>query len=106
MAAFVGATLLLDHVPMTEAPQLEAVALDGYLAGLREAGWGGDADAVWQAYRCAMPLRYALGSLASIGRTVMQPDFAEHWSQQTGKPLEAILAQRAELLRFLLTRSC
>ena len=106
MAAFVGATLLLDHVPMAEAPQLEAVALDGYLVGLREAGWDGDADAVWQAYRCAMPLRYALSSLASIGRTAMQPDFAEHWSQQMGKPLESILAQRAEFLRFLLTRSC
>ncbi len=102
MAAFVGATLLLDHVPMAEAPQLEAVALDGYLAGLREAGWDGDAGIVWQAYRCAMPLRYALMALASMCRTTMQPDFAQHWAQKTGKPLDAILAQRADFVRFML----
>ena len=79
MAAFVGATLLLDHVPMAEAPQLESVALDGYLAGLREAGWDGAADLVWQAYRAAMPLRYALMSLTSMCRTTLEPDFARHW---------------------------
>ena len=101
MAAFVGATLLLDHVPMAEAPQLEAVALDGYLAGLREAGWDGETGQVWQAYRCAMPLRYALMSLASMCRTAMQPDFAQHWVQKTGKPLAEILAQRADFVRFM-----
>ena len=102
MAAFVGATLLLDHVPMAEAAHLEAVALDGYIAGLRAAGWNGDADAVWQAYRRAMPLRYALMSLASMCRTALQPDFAASWSQKMGKPLAAILAQRADFVRFML----
>lgn len=104
MAAFVGGTLLLGHVPLDEGAHLEAVALDGYLAGLREAGWDGRADQVWQAYRCAMPLRYALLALASICRTAMQPDFAEHWVQKTGKQLDAILAQRADFIRFLLAR--
>lgn len=102
MAAFVGATLLLDHVPLAEAAQLEAVALDGYIAGLRAAGWNGDANAVWQAYRCVMPLRYAFLSLASMCRTEMDPEFAAGWSQQMGIPLEAILAHRADFVRFML----
>ena len=102
MAAFVGAALLLDLVPMAEAAHLEAVALDGYIAGLRVAGWDGDANAVWQAYRCAMPLRYVFLSLASMCRTVMEPDFAASWSQKVGKPLEAILASRADFVRFML----
>lgn len=102
MAAFVGATLLLDHVPMAEAPQLEAIALEGYIAGLRAVGWNGVTDTVWQAYHAAMPLRYALMSLAGICRTTMEPNFATSWSQKLGKPLDAILAQRADFVRFLL----
>lgn len=105
MAAFVGATLLLDHAPMAEAPHLEAVALDGYIAGLRAVGWDGAADTVWQAYRAAMPLRYAVMSLAGICRTAMEPEYGEIWSQKMGKPLAAILAQRAAFVRFMLNRS-
>lgn len=105
MAAFVGATLLLDHVPMVEAPQLEAVALEGYIAGLRAVGRDGVTDTVWQAYRAAMPLRYAHMSLAGICRTTMEPDFAEAWSQKLGKPLDAILTQRAMFVHFMLSRN-
>lgn len=105
LAAFVGATLLLDLAPLVEAEQLEAVAFDGYLAGLRDAGWVGEEAHVWEAYRCAMPLRYAPITLASMLRTVIEPGFAGDWKRKTGKPLEEILAHRAGLLRFYLSRA-
>jgi hypothetical protein len=104
MAAFVGATLLLGHVPIADAEQLESAALDGYTAGLCDAGWQGDAAQIWQTYRCAMSLRYALASLASIVRTAVDPDFARDWERQTNKPLADILAHRAGLIRFYLSR--
>ncbi len=104
LAAFVGATLLLDYVPLSDAEQLEQVAFDGYIAGLRAAGWSGDEAIIWEAYRCAMPLRYALMSLASMLRTAMQPEFAADWERKTGKSLEDILAHRAGLVRFYLSR--
>jgi hypothetical protein len=37
-------------------------------------------------------------------RTVMQPDFAADWERKTGKPLADILAHRAGLVRFYLSR--
>ena len=104
LAALIGATLLLDYVPLADADQLEQVAFDGYLAGLQAAGWSGDEALVWEAYRCAMSLRYALMALASMLRTVMQPDFAADWEQKAGKPLADILAHRAGLVRFYLSR--
>ena len=104
LAAFVGATLLLDLAPLAGAERLEAVAFDGYLAGLRDAGWAGDAAHIWEAYRCAMPLRYAPIALASMLRTAIQPGFGEAWQRKTGKTLDQILAHRAALVRFLLSR--
>lgn len=104
LAAFIGATLLLDYVPLADAEQLEQVAFAGYLAGLRAAGWLGDEGLIWGAYRCVMPLRYALMSLASMLRTAVDPDHATEWEQKTGKPLTDILAHRAGLVRFYLSR--
>jgi hypothetical protein len=102
LAAFVGATLLLDHLPTSEAARLEGVALDGYLAGLKDAGWGGDPVGVLSAYRHAMPLRYGLISFASMLRTVFDPGFGAAWQKKEGRPLPEILQHRAEFIRFLL----
>jgi hypothetical protein len=102
LAAFVGATLLLDHLPMSEATRLEAVAIDGYLAGLSDAGWSGDPTQVTRVYRHAMPLRYGLISFASILRTAVDPQFVANWERKTGLPLEEILRQRSAFIRFLL----
>lgn len=104
LAAFIGASLLLDYVPLADAEQLEQVAFDGYLAGSRAAGWAGDEAIIWEAYRCVMPLRYALMSLASMLRTAVDPTHATEWEQKTGKPLTEILAHRAGLVRFYLSR--
>ncbi len=106
LAAFIGGTLLLGHVAVAEAEELEAVALEGYLAGLRDAGWGRNGAEVELAYRWAMPLRYALMSLASMLRAVFDQDYARDWQTASGKALPALLQHRAGLIRFMLTRLC
>lgn len=104
LAAFVGASLLLDYVPLVEAEQLEETAFHGYIAGLRAAGWSGEESDIEEAYRNALPLRYAPVSLASMLRTAVQPEFAADWERRTGKSLADILAHRAGLIRFYLSR--
>ena len=66
--------------------------------------WSGDEAVIWEAYRCAMPLRFALASLASMLRTAVEPDFAAEWERKKDKPLADILAHRAGLVRFYLLR--
>ena len=92
----------LDDSPF--AGGVYKVAVAGYLAGLRAAGWAGDEALIWEAYGCAMPLRYAPVSLASMLRTAVDPPYATEWEQKTGKPLADILAHRAGLVRFYLSR--
>ncbi len=104
LAAFIGATLLLDYLPLDEGEKLEQVAFEGYTAGLRAAGWRGDESLIWEAYRLVLALRYAPVSIASMLRTAIQPGFAAEWEAKTGKPLAEILAQRAGLVRFYLSR--
>ncbi len=91
-------------MPLADAEKLEEIAFEGYLSGLRAAGWTGNEAQIVEAYRCAMPLRYAPMSLVSMLRTAVQPEFAAEWERKTGKPLEDILAHRAGLIRFYLSR--
>ena len=104
LAAFIGATLLLEHLPLEDAEQLEQVAFAGYIAGLRQSGWSGDKSQIWKAYHCSMPLRYAPVSVASMLRTAVQPEFATAWEDKAGKTLTEILSHRAGLIRFYLSR--
>jgi hypothetical protein len=104
LAAFVGATLWFDHVPLAQAETLETAAFDGYLAGIHAGGWDGDASQVWQAYRCHMPLRYAHNSLFNMLRTAVEPGFGEEWERKTNQPLADILNREADYIRFLLSR--
>ena len=104
LAAFVGATLLLDHVPLEIAAELEEVALKGYLGGLRNGGWQGDEQVIKRVYRLTMALRYAPISLASMLRTATQPEIAISWEKKSGRPLSALLSHRAQLIRFFLSR--
>lgn len=105
LVAFVGGTLLLDHVALEDAARLEAVAFEGYTAGLWAAGWRGDTAVVEMAYRAALPLRYALLSLASMLRATVDPDHGRDWAERAGKPLPDLLHHRAGFLRFLLSVS-
>lgn len=105
LVAFVGGTLLLDHVALDDAVRLESVAFDGYTAGLRAAGWRGSTAVVERAYRAALPLRYALLSLASMLRAAMDPDHGRYWAEHAGRPLPDLLHHRANFIRFLLSIS-
>jgi hypothetical protein len=105
LAAFVGATLLLRHIPVAEARRLEKEALTGYVAGLRDSGWNGDAQDIAFALQLAMPLRYAFISLGSMLRAQVQPEFGRDWAQRAGLPLPTLLAQRAALVGYFLAHA-
>lgn len=105
MAAFVGATLLLDHLDVADGEKLEELAMEGYINGLRAGGWMGDPAQVWSAYRSSMPMRYAFMAMADMMRTVVQPGYAEDWQRKLGRPLSELFDHRASFIRFMLSRA-
>ena len=99
-----GASLLNLDVAADRAAALRDQIVDGYLAGLRGAGWSGDAGEVravllaTAAFRCLFstagwPVAIALDG---SGRSAAQTE------RQWGRPLDAILGQWAAVTAFLL----
>jgi hypothetical protein len=52
LGELVGTSAYFFEVEPTEVGELEATALDGYLASLGDTGWSGDPDVVRLGYLC------------------------------------------------------
>lgn len=99
-------SLLLGIVPVSEAAYLRAIVLDGYQAGLREAGWPGSAAELTRAVTLGAAIAASLRWLFSAANRVVRPAFDADahaaLERNTGRPFAAGMAQHARLVSFLL----
>jgi hypothetical protein len=63
LAPLVIGSLAFDEVEMDQAEEFEQLAFEGYLEGLREAGWRGEVRQARFGYAATAPLIYAVGYL-------------------------------------------
>ena len=80
---------------------MESRCLEGYLDGLRDAGWDGVALDVRLAYLASLVLRCGLGATGPIV-TVMLDQSLHIWLEQAFRhPLDAIVRNLRSTMRFL-----
>jgi len=84
IVSLVQATLIFRELPMVQATELDGVAFEGYLRGLRDAGWHGEARRVRLGFTAAISLR----RLAMIG--YMLPEILGE-SPHPRPPMEEVL---------------
>jgi hypothetical protein len=81
LVPLVQGSLLFFEVELNAAHDLEEVVLNEYVAGLRDAGWGADAQLVQLGYAAASTLRYNLGELEAI-LTMLSDEQLYPWVEQ------------------------
>ena len=74
LGPLVAGTLEFQEVDIAHAAQLDAIVFDGYLNGLRAAGWHDDPRKVRFAYAAAAPFIYELGCAALLVEFLTQQD--------------------------------
>jgi hypothetical protein len=104
LGELVATSAYFFEVEPAEVGELEATVLDGYLAGLHDAGWSGDPQVV--------RLGYLLSAMLWMGATlpgwaaVMLPDEAGiNVQAMYGRSADAVLAGWVTLTEFLLSRA-
>ncbi|MDS0278535.1 aminoglycoside phosphotransferase family protein [Halomicroarcula sp. S1AR25-4] len=98
--ALVLLTLLFVDWPVTRADELERAVLDGYRAGLADAGWDGPDAVVTRGYRLHLVNRW-LEWLGAI--RVSLDDGLHDWiADVVGEPFEDVLAANRDVHRFVL----
>jgi hypothetical protein len=85
LAALVGVAFGLAGFPSSQARELDQACFDGYLEGLRQAGWQHDPRQVRLGYTLTVLLRYLLG--ATIGELLpglLDKMTHDHWVEGLG----------------------
>jgi hypothetical protein len=97
----VWASLTFFEIEPEEARALDPLVFEEYLAGLREAGWRGDAREARFGYVASAALRYGMPSLWGLSRALDETRHAAA-EQQFGRPMGEIMEQRAAMTYLLL----
>ena len=64
LVALVAASLFFFEIPAEQTEELDRLCFEGYLLGLRQAGWNGDPRLVRMSYVLSLLYRYLVGGYA------------------------------------------
>lgn len=95
------ASVMFLEVPVGEARHVEALAIDGYLDGLRDAGWHGDPDDIRRGYAIAAALRYGVGGMGRWVPTLLNEQVHPLAERILGHPFEELVTASAAVQRWL-----
>lgn len=99
LVSLVHASLSFSEVAMAAAKQLEKICYEGYLEGLKEAGWQGDSRLVRLGYTAGSAMCFGIGYL---GLEPPPEDFYPWIEQNLGLSINEAMVLWAELRHFLL----
>lgn len=94
-------SLLFMYVDAAELPAFERAVFDGYLAGLRAAGWSGEERVVRFGYCASAALHWAFAGAYAL-RWAENEALGQTMAARFKRPLEAIVKQRAAITYYLL----
>ena len=91
-------SLIFLEVEATDAQDLVTIIYDGYLDGLRDAGWQGDPQLIWLGFATAAVLKY----LEMSGALTFPADPGQHETVERviGRPVDDFTNQLAEMQRL------
>jgi hypothetical protein len=97
LGQLVMASLYFFETAGIEPDDLATICFAGYVAGLREAGWGGDEHLARLGFAIDAALRTSIGLLRVIVPLVAEPEHRPVAEDRFGRPLEDVVAAWAEL---------
>lgn len=97
-----AAALFWLKVPADQARELGKVVFAGYLDGLRDAGWRGDNKLARLGFTVNAFLLFGITMNLFHLQAMQQPAKVSEMETNTGQPVDAIIAQWAEILPFFL----
>jgi hypothetical protein len=103
IATLTFGTLRRCEFDVARADELDSAVFDGYLAGLREAGWHGRVEVVRLGYTAAIALRWTV--VAGILHMLVHGTEPVRTSQGVLVAAGDVLVQRVRLVQFLLDRA-
>jgi hypothetical protein len=104
LGELVGTSLSYFAIHPANAVELERAVLEGYLAGLRDAGWAGDERLARLGYLISLALYWG-GTLPCEVASLQPGEAKVNVELKYGRPVEALLSGWTQLAEFALQRA-
>jgi hypothetical protein len=91
LVPLVGAGIAFFEIELTQAQELDEIVFEGYLEGLRDAGWRGDPKVARLGYKAGLSVRYRIGGLAEVLPIVFDEKQHPFLEQVFGRPMEQLM---------------
>lgn len=91
-----------DPDPGLARGHVEEAVFDGYVTGLRAAGWHDDPRLIRLGYAATAPLRYSIATAATLALTILQDGGSGALEERRHQPIAQIVAQDAAFVMHLL----
>ncbi|MEM7330955.1 MAG: phosphotransferase [Chloroflexota bacterium] len=101
LGGVVPASMIWFRVDADEAIAFGELIYQGYLAGLREAGWQGEERLVRLGFTASSVLRWLMPGLFWLRGTV-DPEYVDQWTAWWQRPLPVMLTQWVKVTIYLL----
>ena len=100
LVSLVLASFIFYEVGLDKAQALEEIVFEGYLEGLRDAGWRGDSRQVRLGYAAAASLRYKFNDIGRWLAVMLDENLHAMFSHTLGRPIGEVLDQVAQVGRI------
>lgn len=104
LVPLVGGSVGFMDAPVSAVGELAELALEGYIAGLADAGWRGDAATVRRMFHAALGLRYGIGPMRLILFGLLDPSGIALMEKMFGHPIEKVTANTLEFNTWVVQR--
>ena len=101
----ITASVEFFEVEFADAQELEAMVLDSYTQGLRDAGWHGDPAHVRYAFAAGSALRYGLGTVRLVLPQLLDARTHRRLEELLGRPVGQVLEDWRVFYRYLLDQA-
>jgi len=91
LVPLVGGTLAFDEIHVSQAQELDQIVFEGYVQGLRDAGWDGDPRLARLGYMAGLQIRYTLGGLGEFLVVVFDEKRHAGIERALERPIEEIM---------------
>jgi hypothetical protein len=88
----VGGSVGFLDAPVETIGELSETAMDGYIAGLGDAGWHGDTTAMRRLFPAALGLRYGIGPMRLILYGLLDPAGIALMERMFGHPIDEVIS--------------
>lgn len=100
IAPMVAASIIFDAAPWIEPAMLDEIVFEGYLRGLRDAGWAGDEQLARMGYTGSVALRYGIGTIRVLLGYFLDVEGQETIEEIYGKSISDIADHAANTYQW------